>query len=155
MSENEERQRVIEAAKTWLRTPYHDCAMVKNVGCDCLTLIAGSYEEAGIIHAPVIPKYSPQFMMHSSKETYLDGLLKYGAEVLYPKPADIAIWKYGRCFSHAAIVVEWPMVIHAYVGAGVQFEDANTAEWLMKMGKRPKDDDMRPIKFVSYWAKES
>ena len=54
----------------------------------------------------------------------------------FPKPADIALWRFGRCFSHGAIVIDWPLVIHAYAGKGCVLEDASRARWLAQRGER-------------------
>ncbi|HEY3919460.1 MAG TPA: hypothetical protein VGL83_16850 [Stellaceae bacterium] len=63
-----------------------------------------------------------------------------------PKPADIALWKFGRCFSHGAIVLDWPLVIHAYAGKGCVLEDASRARWLAQRGER-SERSPRPVKF--------
>lgn len=146
MTEEQLRERIIEVAKTWIGTKYHNHAQIKGVGADCLTFIMGTYQEAELIGHIDVPKYSPQFMLHSSKETYIEGLEKYGYEVETPKKGDIAIWKFGRCFSHAGLVVEWPLVLHAYFEGCVQWEDATRAGWLWK-----NDDTIRPVKFFSLW----
>ena len=31
----------------------------------------------------------------------------------------MALYKIGRIYSHGAIVIEWPRIIHAWVGIGV------------------------------------
>ena len=37
--------RVIAAARSWLGTPYHDQAILRGVGCDCLGLARGVWRE--------------------------------------------------------------------------------------------------------------
>src|SRR5579864_4635628 len=61
---------------------------------------------------------------------------KGGGEAIAPLPADLALWRFGRCFSHGAIVVDWPLVIHAYAGRGCVMEDAAKARWLAQVGER-------------------
>jgi cell wall-associated NlpC family hydrolase len=49
-----------------------------------------------------------------------------------PLPGDLAVFKplRSRCYSHAAIVVDWPTVIHARgVGVHPQVEIATAKEW--------------------------
>ncbi len=146
-----ERKKITDIARTWLKTPYHSNAMIKGIGCDCLTILAGVFDEAGLVIKPPIPKYSPQFMLNRSDELYMSGLLEYTKEVSDPLPGDIAMWKFGRCFSHAGIVIRWPIIIHAYVGRTVQEEDVSKADWLNFM---PNGKDPRPRKFFSYWGQE-
>ncbi len=148
MTEQEQRELIVKTAKEYLRTPYHPAGRVKGVGVDCLTILSCVWEDAGLLPRVPIPHYSPEFMLHRSDEQYMTGLLNYTHEVETPQPGDIALWKFGRCFSHAAIVVEWPLVIHAYVGRTVQYEDVEKAEWLSKIGSNP-----RPVKFFSFWGK--
>lgn len=149
-----QRQAVIEVAKTWLRTPYRHMARIKGAGVDCLTLLAEVYHEAGLIEKVQIPYYPQDFMHHRDTERYLTGLLEYTQEVQEPKMGDIALWKFGRVFSHAAIVVEWPIVIHAYVARNVTIEDASAAAWLSHIGENGEDKGkIRPRRFFSYWGK--
>jgi hypothetical protein len=41
-----------------------------------------------------------------------------------PKPGDVAVFRYGRTYSHGAIVIAWPRLIHAYWQRGVVWGDA-------------------------------
>lgn len=148
-SEAEQRQRIVTIAHSWLGTPYHCQGRVKGVGVDCLTVLAEVFAEAKLIASVEIPHYPQDFMLHRDTERYLTGLLHYAAEIDGPpQPGDIALWKFGRCFSHGAIVVAWPVIIHAYVGRGCVIEDASSASYLAMAGKAE-----RPVKFFSYWSR--
>jgi cell wall-associated NlpC family hydrolase len=55
----------------------------------------------------------------------MEGLLGYTREIEGPpQPGDIALFKFGRVFSHGAVVVAWPRLIHAYWAIGVVWGDA-------------------------------
>jgi cell wall-associated NlpC family hydrolase len=41
-----------------------------------------------------------------------------------PRAGDVALFRFGRCFSHGAIIVDWPVVIHAWHTGGVLMTDA-------------------------------
>lgn len=112
------RQAIIDEARTWLGTRFHHGQWVKGAGVDCLGLIYGVYRAVGIVGEIEIPFYRPDFMHHRDGESYLEGLLQYGREVERPEPGDIALFKYGRVFGHGAIVVEWPLLIHAFAERG-------------------------------------
>jgi NlpC/P60 family putative phage cell wall peptidase len=112
------RQAIIKEARTWIGTRFHHRAWVKGAGCDCLGLIYGVYRAVGLIDEIEIPFYRPDFMHHRSDETYLGGLLQYGHTVERPEPGDVAMFKYGRVFGHAAIVIAWPRLIHAFAERG-------------------------------------
>jgi cell wall-associated NlpC family hydrolase len=108
------RAAVVAEAHDWLRTPYHHMGRVKGAGTDCLTFLAEVYERAGVLPHLEIAFYPPDWHLHRGEERYLDGLLGYAREIEGPpQPGDIAMWRYGRCFAHAAIVVAWPQIIHA------------------------------------------
>jgi cell wall-associated NlpC family hydrolase len=104
-------------------------ARVKGAGVDCLTLLAEVYERAGIIPHVEVPFYPADWNLHRDAERYLDGIMRYAREVLDrddnnpPQPGDIAVFKFGRCFAHGAIVFQWPRLIHAWHNAGVVYAD--------------------------------
>lgn len=109
------RQKIVSEAESWLGTPYHHEACVKGAGVDCAQILIGVYSSVGLVEKPEVGHYPPDWMLHRSEERYLLWLLKYCTEVAEPLPGDIAIFKFGRCFSHAAIVQEWPNIVHAHM----------------------------------------
>ena len=143
------RKAVLAEARTWLRTPYHHRARVKGAGVDCLMLLAEVYERAGTFEMMgidpktlKIPEYPQDIMVHRSEETYLEGLGQYSVETGEILPGNIAIWKFGRIFSHAAIIIDWPEVIHASRPDGiVTFGDATKGSLLD-----------REVKFFDPWV---
>ncbi len=79
----------------------------KRVGVDCLTLLAEVFTEAGITPRIDIPYYPQDWHLYRGQERYLEGLLRHTNSIEGPPlPGDIALWKFGRCFSHGAIVIE-------------------------------------------------
>ena len=50
--------RIVQAARGWIGTPYHDQASVKGVGCDCLGLIRGIWREVIGPEPMPVPPYS-------------------------------------------------------------------------------------------------
>jgi hypothetical protein len=43
-----------------------------------------------------------------------------------PMLGDIALYRFGRCAAHGAIVVGWPRLIHAYVDHGVIYANGES-----------------------------
>ena len=120
-----QRSAVVTEAEAWLRTPYHHMGRIKGGGTDCLMLLAEVYEAAGVIPHIDVPFYPPDWHLHRDAERYLDGVMRYAREVEGPpERASVAIFKFGRCFAHGAIVVSWPRLIHAWWDAGVVYADA-------------------------------
>lgn len=121
---------VIEEAKTWLNTPYHWNTRIKGVGVDCGQLLIGIFENTGVLEMgecdPGI--YSNERHLHRTEEFYLSWIEKYCRLITdEPQPGDIVMFRYGKCNSHSALVVEWPLLIHSYVRLGVIFSEADDA----------------------------
>jgi cell wall-associated NlpC family hydrolase len=115
-----QRLLVVAEAESWLRTPYHHMGRVKGGGTDCLMLLAEVYEAAGVLPYVEVPFYPADWNLHRDAERYLDGVMRYACEITGPpRMGDVAVFRFGRCFSHGAIVVSWPRLIHAWWDAGV------------------------------------
>ena len=148
--EQEERAKVVKEALSWQKTPYRHMARVKGAGADCLTFMACVFENCGLIEKIEIPFYSKDWMNHRSAERYVEGLLQYTKEISTPPlPGDIIVWKVGRCFSHGALVIDYPRIIHAQAGVGVMQENAENAAWLT----HEKNGETRQRRVFSYWGK--
>jgi cell wall-associated NlpC family hydrolase len=122
----EQRTNIVRAAREWLGTPYHHHARVKHGGADCAMFPLSVYQECGVLprdYQP--PEYSVQWHLHRSEELYLREIEKFVVETDgLPQPADFVVFRFGRTYSHGAIVVEWPIVIHSYIPHGVLLSDA-------------------------------
>ena len=117
----EQRQTVAGEARRWLGTPYHHNARLLGVGVDCALLPAAVYEAAGVIEH-VDPKYCRDWHLHRSGEQYVDWVIHTGGREITREEADtgdLVLWRWGRTFSHGAIIVDRPNVIHAWLGLGV------------------------------------
>lgn len=119
------RRAVVAEAREWIGTAFHHEARIKGAGVDCLMMLAEVYERAEVVGHIAVPHYPADWHMHREAERYMEGLLTYAREIPAPPlPGDIALFKFGRVFSHGAIVVEWPRLIHAYWAIGVVWGDA-------------------------------
>src|SRR6185437_2081521 len=123
----------------------HHHARVKGAGADCAMFPLAVYQECGVLpreYRP--PQYSVQWHLHRSEELYLNEIEKFVAEIdSLPQPADFIVFRFGRTFSHGAIVVEWPIVIHAYIPHGVLLSDALRDGELL--GREHKCFAVRPV----------
>src|ERR1700722_12678550 len=121
-SELQQRQAGIDEAMSWQRTPHHNGARIKGVGCDCGQFPLAVYEACGLIPSTEPDRYSPQFHLNRTEEWYLGMCQRLGKELppgAIPQKADFVLYRVGRVFSHGAIVIEWPTIIHSYVKVGV------------------------------------
>lgn len=122
MIEDEQRQAVIDEALTWQGTPFHNGACIKGAGVDCGQFPLAIYAKVGLIPKVKTQRYSDQFMLHRDEEWYRGYCESLGTRLLdgkLPQKGDFVLYKMGRIYSHGAIVIEWPQIIHAYVGQGV------------------------------------
>lgn len=147
MQHTEDRKRIIECARTWVRTPFHDNARLKGIGVDCAQFVAAVYEEAGLIPHIVTPSYSSQFFMHKAEERLIAHVSQYALEIEERQAAmgDLVLYKWGHAFAHAAIIVEWPKeIIHAHKRSG------------LVLPARGFDSDLkgRATRFFSLWKSE-
>jgi len=141
----EQRNNIVRAAKEWLGTPYHHHARIKHAGADCAMFPLAVYQECGVLpreYRP--PQYSVQWHLHRSEELYLNEIEKFVMEIdSSPQAADFIVFRFGRTFSHGAIVVNWPIVIHSYIPYGVLLSDALRDGELL--GREYKCFELRPV----------
>jgi len=146
----DQRMLVIQCARSWIGTPFHHRARVKGSGVDCIQLIVAAYEEAGVLRDVEVPPYPPDFMLHQEAERYITGVVLHASEIPlegnYPAPGDVVLWKFGKCFSHGALVSSWPNVIHAYARRPVLEENLEQAKFLT----HERDGSERPMKLFRY-----
>jgi NlpC/P60 family putative phage cell wall peptidase len=119
--EHEHAQRIAVAreALTWLGTAYHHHARIKGVGVDCVQLLCAVYEACGLVAPIATGTYATDWHLHRSEEIYASSCSRYAQRVDAPRLGDVALYKFGRCFSHGGIVVDHDLVLHAYLGRGV------------------------------------
>lgn len=123
-----QREAIVAEALSWLRTPYHHQAAVKSAGVDCAMLLVCVFRGRGRVPADLDPRpYSPQWHLHRSEEKYLGWLDAFGERIEAPLPGDVGVWRFGRTFSHGAIVVTPDLhVVHALADAReVTIQSAN------------------------------
>lgn len=127
MDETALRAAIIAEALSWEGTPYLDGARIKRVGADCVQLPCAVFGPGGVGIIPGIkPAYSAQHMLHcdDGEEFYLAEIRRWAREidVSEVKPGDLVAWRFGRVYSHSAIVIAPPMVIHAAIKGGCVFQ---------------------------------
>lgn len=114
---------VLAEARSWLGTPYHHHARVKGAGVDCAQILIAVFAACGLIPEIDTGDYPPDWMLHRDEERYLGFVRRYAAEVEAPAPGDLVLYRVGRCYAHAGIVVDWPVIIHAVRREGVVLAD--------------------------------
>jgi cell wall-associated NlpC family hydrolase len=149
VTEQEQRAAVIAEDKSWLKTPHHNGARLKGVGVDCGQFPIAVYSAIGLMPAINPGRYSAQFHLSHDDEWYLKLAQQHGKELppgQTPKPGDFALYKIGRVFSHGAIVINWPHIIHAYIHVGVTLDHADKGWKAVQKNGRPRE-----VKFFTLW----
>lgn len=174
-NEAEQRAAIVAAARSWIGTPYHNCADVKGVGVDCGMLLVRVFVDTGLCE-PFDPRpYPPDWHLHRSEEKYLgfvfdrahevfpdqapsaagcdrastpvNGLLPAPREALKKvQPGDVAVFRFGRCYSHGGIVVDTePLsIVHAFVQARCVLEERMRESAVL-------NEPQRAPRFFSLW----
>lgn len=138
------RDAVLAEAKRWLGATWRHEARVRYVACDCGQLLLDVYRQSGLIPDIAVEKYARQWSLHQKDERFLALLDAYAGRVYESKPADIAIWKAAKTYSHAAIVLDWPRILHADIHEGVVLADASQGRLTTF-----------PVKFYSVFTEEN
>ena len=142
-NENEMREAIVAEARRWIGTPWHHGAEVRGAGVDCARLVKAAYVGAGVRPDFGVEDYPIDFMLHADAERLVETIETHGGRLVeVPKPGDVAVWRFGRSFSHAGIVVEWPArVVHAFRPWGGVVESPGDADKLSG----------REVRFYSLW----
>lgn len=122
------REQIIAEAKTWLGTPYHHMAQVKGAGVDCAQILLAVYHAVGLIPKIDVGYYPQDWHFHRDEERYLGWIEQYAKRVDRPQMGDIALFKFGRCVSHGAIMLNENNVIHSYFRQGCVYANLNDTE---------------------------
>ncbi len=146
-SSESQRAAVVDAARSWIGTPYHNCADIKGVGVDCGMLLVRCFVDTGLV-PPFDPRpYPVDWHLHRSEERYLGFVFARGREILAPQPGDVMVLRYGRCYSHGGIVTRpRPLtIVHAYHPARRVVEEEIGHNAVLA-------DTARKPRFFSFWA---
>lgn len=129
------RERIVDEAKSWIGTKYHDHAGLKGIGVDCAYFPLRVYQAVGLISKDFEPPpYSPQQWLNSPSQkdkfnlrfedrTFLNIVLKFAKREIMEvevKPGDFVIYKVAASWTHGGVIIDWPdYVLHPVIGRGV------------------------------------
>ncbi|MFY9628832.1 MAG: hypothetical protein WAK03_11880 [Methylocystis sp.] len=119
------RNAIVAEARSWIGTPYHNCADIKRVGVDCGMMLVRVYVDLGLV-APFDPRpYTHDWHLHRGEERYLDALLARAVRVERPDHGDVMLFRVGRCYSHGGVVTRAdPLtIVHASFPAQIVLEE--------------------------------
>ncbi|MBX9456118.1 MAG: peptidase P60 [Rhizobium sp.] len=118
---------IVDIARSWTGTPYHNLASVRGAGCDCVGLLRGIWREAYGTEAPALPVYSANWRARGGNE----GLLDAAARHLDPRSIDergpglVLIFRIrpGLAARHCGVMTDARRMVHAHSGRAVHEVD--------------------------------
>jgi len=133
MSDDQQGQRIVAAARAWIGTPYRHQGSRKGVGCDCLGLVRGVWAEITGRAAEDPGAYAPDWAERSGTDRLIIAARLHCGEAVPLSEAvagDIVLfrWRAGVSAKHAGILSGPDHFIHAYEPAGV-IESVLVASW--------------------------
>jgi cell wall-associated NlpC family hydrolase len=112
-TEEEARTGLVAEARSWLGTPWAHAHDLKGIAVDCAMLLVRVHVDRRII-APFDPRpYPSQWFLHHEAARFISVVERFGRRVSWPKPGDVAMYKFGKHAAHGAIVVDQHHMIHA------------------------------------------
>ncbi len=115
-SNSHKRAAVIAEALSWTGTPYHHAQAVKGRGVDCVLSLIEWFAIPGVIERFDPRPNTASWFLHRDEERFLNGIQRYADRLPdgeEPKPADLALYRFGRCVSHGALILDADFIIHA------------------------------------------
>jgi NlpC/P60 family putative phage cell wall peptidase len=114
---------IVTLARTWIGTPYHHQAAVRQVGCDCLGLVRGVYRQYTGLDPETPPAYSRDWAEATGIETMIAAASRHLAPVALADaaPGHVLIFRLrdGMVAKHASILATATTMIHAIDGVPV------------------------------------
>ncbi len=122
---------VIEVARAWLGTPYHDQASIKGVGCDCAGLARGIWREIVGEEPARLPAYSRDWGEVGGRETFADFVRPFLIEIPFTAagPGTLLLFRMRRegPAKHCGVLLDDGTFIHALERHGVTAVPFDTA----------------------------
>ena len=115
-SSSELRRRVVAEALSWVGTKFHHRQAVKGRGVDCAMSLIEWFASQGVIERFDPGEYPAAWYLHRDEERFLETVKQYAEKLpdgVEPLPADIALYRFGRCVSHGALIVDDTFIVHA------------------------------------------
>lgn len=119
------RSQIVQAARSWLGTPFHHQGRVKGRGVDCAGLAVGVALELGILTPEQAKAIPSNYKAHPDPAVMRATLETYMARVWPAQPGDwIWLAATGQQPTHMALIASDATMIHAHSESGAVVEHA-------------------------------
>ena len=114
-------ERIAEEARRWTkaRVKYRHRGITME-GCDCSGFLVGVMRKLGYLLKYKLRYYPQDWNLHSGAGDFLlQEISKYAIEVpnSTAKPGDVLVFNFGKCDSHAGIMIGPKTFVHCYLTA--------------------------------------
>lgn len=117
------REAIVEAARTWIGTPYLHQASLRGEGCDCLGLVRGVWRDVCGDEPEETGAYTPDWAEATRQERLADAGLRHlvhiGVQDFTSGDVLLFRWRQNVPAKHCAIATSRETMIHAHDGARV------------------------------------
>ena len=120
MDEASLRAAIVAEALSWVGTPYHHRGRVKGVGVDCAQILIETFSAVGLIERFDTGEYPMDWACHRDDERFLARVRQFARPIEHAQPGDVLVYRYFRCYSHGAIVVDDRLMVHSFIHRGVE-----------------------------------
>ena len=119
-------EEIAKEARKWVGVKYRHRGMTMR-GCDCSGFLLGVMRKLGFLLNYKLRYYPPDWNLHSGADNFLvEEIGRFAVEIKKSEtnPGDVLVFNFGKCNSHAGILVEKGIFVHCYltgkkVGYGV------------------------------------
>lgn len=138
------QQQMVAVARSWVGTPYKECAFEKGVGADCIGLLIGIAHESGF-HNYTPPDWSDAFVQGCNAvplDALLTGLQTFRVRLPFDwrqpemiQPADVLIFQFRGVANHCGMATGEGTFIHSWDrdGVGEVYESQLSRFWLRRI----------------------
>lgn len=133
---------LVEAARSWIGTPYVHQSSAKGAGCDCLGLLRGVWRETFGAEPETVPAYTQDWSEPQGDERLWQAALRHlsAKPVTQDAAGDVLLFRMrsGAVAKHLGLQAKTgpeASFIHAYSGHGV-VESALTPPWERRLVAR-------------------
>jgi NlpC/P60 family putative phage cell wall peptidase len=135
-------ERIVDAARRWIGTPYLHQASLKGAGTDCLGLLRGIWREVYGDEPDKVPAYTEDWAEPSQREVLLEAAQRWLVAKLVEKAdlGDVLLFRMrdGSVAKHLglqSVTGAHPRFIHSYTGHGV-IESSLSLPWQRRIAAR-------------------
>ncbi len=121
---NDQNEHIVKLASEWIGTPYRHQGYQKHLGCDCLGLIRGIWQELYGVEPEEPRPYAMDWAESSKHERMLEAARAYCGPEIAIENMHIGClvlfrWRKSAAIKHAGILSAPHQLIHAYERIGV------------------------------------